>query len=310
MREFVLNDACLGKAISLELAATLATDVENGIVSLISEGHGLHVMRLAASTGEVQVAAGVTLADVLTHLLTKTGNSGRLFARMATKYPVEDDLNEGEFAALVNWAIPAYPGSLSLILCAHSRRISVTISNDQNWMIDPLPLDVVKDPAAPRVTTKIDVDNVYSATSAAELSKRLRKAFVSAAAPADIWRNRARLFPNLDFAPRVERDLRSLESAHYAASIVRFEELNTASGAWVAPAISPTYLSKVTGESKATMRKYGSQRVFRSLNGSDEVFEIHARLPDGLRLHLREVMPDRRIEIGYIGPHLSIVSED
>ncbi|WP_282950429.1 MULTISPECIES: hypothetical protein, partial [unclassified Sphingopyxis] len=66
----------------------------------------------------------------------------------------------------------------------------------------------------------------------------------------------------------------------------------------------------VTGESKSTMDKYGSKRIFRSSSGANETFELHARLPDGFRLHLREILPGRRIEIGYIGPHLPIVSEN
>lgn len=309
MREFVLNDACLGGAIPLAEVAALATDLEKGIIELIGAGHGVQSMRLAASTGEVEVAAGVSLSDVLTHLLRTTNTSGRVLARMATKYPIEDELDDGEITALVNWTIPACPGSLSLILCAHSRRIAATISNDQTWTVDPLILSVAQDPTDPNITVGVEVDNVYSAASAGELSKRFTKAFVATASPADIWRDRARLYPDLDFAPRVERDLGNLGSAQYAAVLTRLDELNRASNAWNAPVPTPTYFSKVTGESKATMNKYGGERVFRSSNGSDERFETHARLPDGFRLHLREVLPDRRLEIGYIGPHLAIVRE-
>lgn len=267
-------------------------------------------MRLAASTGEIKVAAGVTLADVLTYLLRNTNSSGRLLSRIATKYPIEDDLDDGEITALVRWAIPAYPDSLSLALCAYSRRIAATISEDQAWTIDPLLLDVAQDPAAPATTVQIEVDNVYSEASAVELSKRLTESFIATADPADIWRDRSRLYPNLDFAPRVQRDLANLDSVSYAAALNRLEELNRASMAWVAPDPAPTYLSKVTGESKATMDRYGDERIFRSSNGSNETFEKHARLPDGFRLHLREILPDRRLEIGYIGPHLPIVNEN
>lgn len=309
MREFVLNDACLGGAPTLEVAATLAIDVEKGLVALIGAGHGLQSMRLAASPGEVHVTAGVTLADLLQHILRGT-SSGRVLARMATKYPVEDDLDDGEFEALVEWAIPAHPGSISLILCARSRRIAVTITDDASWRVDPLALQVAQDPSDPGTTVGIEIDNVFSAENAAEIVKRLDAAFVALAKPADIWRDRARLFPELDFAPRVERDLADLPSVQYDAAVNRLKELNTASGKWKYPAAEPAYLSKVTGESKPTMRKYGSERVFRSSNGSDETFELHARLPDGFRLHLREILGTRRLEVGYIGPHLSIVSED
>ena len=228
MREFVLNDACLGGTMTLEEAATLAIDVEIGLVALIAAGHGVQSMRLAASTGEVHVAAGVTLADVLQHILRGT-KSGRVLARMATKYPVEDDLDEGEFAALVEWAIPAHPNSISLVLCARSGRIAATITTDDDWRVDPLTLLVARDPADPGATAGIEVDNVFSAENAAELVKRLDEAFVAVAKPADIWRDRAQLFPDLDFAQRVERDLADLGPVQYSAAIARLQELNLAS---------------------------------------------------------------------------------
>ncbi|MFV1918147.1 hypothetical protein VPH46_01830 [Sphingomonas sp. MJ1 (PH-R8)] len=309
MRELVLNDACLGGALSIGDAATLAEDIERGLADLIAAGHAVSTMRLTSSTGEVLISPGVTLADVLMHLLRHT-TGGRLLTRLATKYPVEDDVADDELAALVEWSIPAHPQSLSLLLCARSGRIAVTISDDLNWTIDPLTLVVATDPAKPAATTNVEIDNVFSAASAAALSARLIAAFVATATPAELWRDRLQLFPNVDFAPRVERDLADLGALQYGSAVSRLRELDKASGNWEAEHASPTYLSKVTGESGATMDKYGAYRIFRSATGSDETFELHARLAGGFRLHLREIMASRRIEIGYIGPHLPIVREN
>lgn len=309
MREFVLNDACLGAAISLDDAATRASDLENGIAALIGAGYGLQSMRLAASTGELEVAAGITLADVLIHML-KNSRSGRLLAGMATKYPVEDDIGDAELDALVHWNIPAHPRSLSLLLCARSRRIAATMSADPTWAVDPLVIGVATDPSAPGNIIGIEIDNVYSAENAARLADRLRSAFVKSASPADIWAKKKSLFPNLDFAPRVEKDLTNLGPLHYAPALQRLDELNRASGAWTVPAGRPVYYSRVNGESKSTMDKYGSERRFRSSDGTDQTFELHAMLPGGFRLHFREILSVRSLEIGYIGPHLSIVSEN
>lgn len=308
MREFILNDACLGAALPLEVVAGLAVELENGLVALIDAGHGVQTMRLASSTGELEVAAGITLAEVLTHLLRRT-SSGRVLARMATKYPVEDDVCDEEFEALVHWTIPTLPNCLSLVLCASSRRIAATMSDDPSWAVDPLVVEIATDPAAPGTLIGFEIDNVYSAQSAATLAGRLQQAFVESASAADIWADRKRLFPNLDFAPRVEKDLANLGALQYVPALQRLDELNRASGAWNAPAAAPIYLSRVTGESKPTMDKYGYERRFRSSDGSEQTFELHARLPGGFRVHLREILPGRRLEIGYIGPHLSIVSE-
>lgn len=199
---------------------------------------------------------------------------------MATKYPIEDDLADDDFAALVDWMLPSFPGCLSLALCARSQRIAATLSERDEWTVDPLVLDVAQNPEEPDVTVEIEVDNVYSAASAAELVKRLNNSFVATATPADIWNNRENLYPDLDFAPRIERDLADLPSIQYSAALNRLGELNRASNAWNAPAPAPAYLSKVTGESKPTMDKYGSKRIFRSSIGANETFELHARLPD------------------------------
>lgn len=310
MRELILNDACfVGGTLSLTEAAACAQDVENGLADLISARHALATMRLAASTSEMQISPAVTLHDVLTHLLRNT-SAGRLLTRLATKYPVEDDVEDGELGALINWSIPAHPHSLSLVLCARSARIAVTISNDPSWMVDPLDLAVETDPAAPGVTTVFSVDNVFSAANAASLSARLTAALVRTVGPTELWRDRARLFPRLDFAPRVQRDLKDLGSIQYDAAVSRLLEIDQAVRSWAPGEPSPTYLSKVTGESGATMNKYGGYRIFRSSHGSDETFELHARLAGGFRLHLREITFARRVEIGYIGPHLPIAGEN
>lgn len=309
MREFVLNDVCLGGSFTIEEAVALVIDIERGLAQLISEGHGLPSMRLTASIGEVLISPGVTLADVLMHLVRHT-TSGRLLLSMATKYPVENDLDDGEFAALVEWEIPAHPLSLSLVLCARSGRITVTLSDDSIWTVDPITLAIKTDPTAPHVLTAFAIDNVFSAASAEALSGRLNAAFVETAKPVDLWASRVRLFPHLDFAPSVEGDLANLGAMQYASAVSRLREIEKAVGCWNPCEASPTYLSKVTGESGPTMAKYGGYRVFRSINGSNETFELHARLAGGFRLHLREIVSARRVEVGYVGPHLPIVGEN
>lgn len=309
MRELVLNDACLpGGALSVPEAAGMVADVERGLLRLISRRHALQSMRLSASTDQVMVAPGVTLAAALMHLLASTDDAGRLMTRLATKYPVENDVEHGEFEALVEWTIPAHPGSLPLVLCARSGRIAVTISDDAAWTVDPLHLAVAKDPDASATTTAVEVDNVFSDASAEALAMRLTAALAAVATPAELWRDRAVLFPNLDFGPGVEGDLADLQATEYDSAVSRLGEIERAVGAWRPGDGYPAYASSVTYESKRTMREYGYRRVFRSSDGSDRTFERHARLANGYRLHLREVPAARRVEIGYIGPHLPIVT--
>ena len=308
MRELVLNDACLGASgYTLAAAATLIEDIERGLAALLSAGHALPIMRLTASTSEVALSPGMSLYDALQEVF-RSARGGRLFARLASKYPVEDDVEDGELEALVDWSIPAHLGSLALVLCARSGRIAVSISTDPVWRVDPIALMIATDPAAPHALTTIPIDNVFSEANAASLSDRLKASLVGTADPATLWCERCALFPHLDFAPRVEGDLADLGAKEYGSAVSRLGELERAAADWGPGLASPRYLSRVTGESEATMNQYRSYRIFRSITGHDEEFEKHARLAGGFRLHLRENAAERRIEVGYIGPHLPIVS--
>lgn len=308
MRELVLNDACLGASgHTLVAAAALIEDIERGLAALLSAGHVLPIMRLTASTSEVVLSPGLSLYDALQAVL-RSGRGGRLFARLASKYPVEDDVDDGELEALVDWSIPAHPGSLALVLCARSGRIAVSISTDLVWRVDPIALMIATDPATPHALTPVQIDNVFSEVNATSLSDRLKATLVRTADPETLWRERGALFPHLDFAPRLKGDLANLGAKEYGSAVSRLGELERAVANWGSSQASPQYLSRVTGESEATMNQYRSYRVFRSITGNDEEFEKHARLAGGFRLHLREVAAARRVEVGYIGPHLPIVS--
>jgi hypothetical protein len=311
MRECVLNSACVdGSLTSITEAATLVSDVESGIAALIDAGYALPQMRLHVSVSEILLAGKTTLYDTLIHLVRTTSDMGRLLLRMATKFPVEEDLEDQAFTALVEWKLLDHPECLPLLLCACSGRFSVSFTTDPAWRIDPLVLRFARNQNRLDVVEIATIDNVYSKSGTIGLIDRLKADEFNATTPVSLWANRGISFPSLDFAPRVQSDLVNLgESFRNAAD--RLMEIENATAIWATnggPA--PKYLSKITGESEATMNKYGSYRIFQSSNGKMEIFEKHARLPNGTRLHLREIYSSRRVEIGYIGPHLPIVSED
>jgi hypothetical protein len=310
VRETVLNSACISGSIpSIDEAAVLVSDVESGIAALIFAGYALSQMRLHVSVSEIGLAVGTTLYDTLIHLVKTTSDKGRLVLSMATKFPVEEDLEDDAFAALVEWRLPQHPDCLPLLLCACSGRLAVSLTNDPTWQIDPLPLELVKDPTQPGIVEIVNVDNIYSQAGTKALIERLKGNEFNAITPSDLWGKRNVYFPHLDFAPRVHKDLTNLGD-YFTSAADRLMKIEKATALWaVTGGPSPTYLSKVTGESAATMNKYGSYRVFTSCDGHEAVFEKHARLPDGMRLHLRELPSSLRVEIGYIGPHLPIVSE-
>ncbi len=312
MSEFVLNDAAVaGDFVDIEEAAGVVASVGTGMASLIDGASVRKVLRLHKATTLLKLGNDFSLSEVLIDLLKRRSASGRLFATLATKYPVEEDVEEGAFEALVNWELPDHPGCLALALCASTGRVGVTLTKSLAWKVDPLPVKVVKDPSQPANVVVEGVDNLFSSENAAAIVDRRSSRRRAAASAAELWRDRVALFPRLDFAPGLERNLAALRDDILEAAVGRLEELNDAAAEWARDGLAePRYRSKVTGESGPTMDKYGYQRVFKSALGGTATFEKHARLHDAYRVHLLERPAHHRLEIGYVGPHLDIVSEN
>ena len=119
-----------------------------------------------------------------------------------------------------------------------------------------------------------------------------------------MWEHREERFPNLIFGPDV-----TIPPEFFLPIVKRLGELDKAAAEWrrVGGAI-PRWPCKVTPESKELKKdkKLLDARRFRSQSGLRELFEWHARLGSGLRIHLRFDSSSQEIEIGYIGPHLPL----
>ena len=87
------------------------------------------------------------------------------------------------------------------------------------------------------------------------------------------------MFPNLLFGKDVERQLHVLSADLFRDAVGRLTELDRTASEWKTSANpNPTYLSKVTAESVATMQRHGQERVFCSSLGRREAHEKHARI--------------------------------
>ncbi len=67
-------------------------------------------------------------------------------------------------------------------------------------------------------------------------------------------------------------------------------------------------VSKVTNESEATLEMFGNERTFQCHDGITRTFRWHIRLtPRAWRLYFYPLPEERKLIIGYIGPHLRTV---
>lgn len=308
MPELVLNDACVsGNFSSVEKAADFVVTISPSLADLVQANVVTPTLR-TADPEIVILGDDVTLQSVLIYLLSSRTHreEGRFFAGLTLRTPVEDQIVDEEFSKLLDWRLRDYPTAYGLLLCAASARIALTLCDDDAWRVAPLSLVVEQDYSTPRSREqRVDVEHIHSKQSAIALLERAISNRRQAITQENFWNNRATSYPALKFAPSVRKNISDLTSAAYLPVTERLWELNQAAEEWGrAGGAAPVYASKVSGESASTMAKYGGYRVFRGSDGSDHTYEKHARLPNGLRIHLIECTADQTIEVGYIGPHL------
>lgn len=310
MREAVLNSAGLTVSFGTSADALLALDdVAAGLILLSSGGYIAKNLWMHAQPYEIEVCAGTTLYQLFISFLEHNRDKARFLLSLATRCPLDDGVDEANVEDFLENEIEGLPGCDDLLLCAISEtKVAASLSPLGEWHQNPLTLNIGRDGV---FTQTKRVENVFSHVSAQETIDRLNALELAGITPGDLWKRREELFPNLLFGDAVERHLLGIGADLFKSAIVRLVELDKAAANWdTATNPCPPYLSKITGESATTMQKYGGERVFRSSFGANEVFEKHARLQSGGRIHLREIVEQQKIEIGYVGKHLRIVSEN
>jgi hypothetical protein len=129
----------------------------------------------------------------------------------------------------------------------------------------------------------------------------------------NLWSKRTKLFPHLQLCGEVEEQLSKIGNSGYFKQIVdRLREFDNAVSNWSNGAfsykdINAKYSLRISPESDKTMEKYGNERIFSLPKGGTEYFELHIKTGD-LRFHFFADNQNQKVYVGYIGPHLSTVS--
>ena len=118
-------------------------------------------------------------------------------------------------------------------------------------------------------------------------------------------------FPNIIFCDNSEDQLKNYGTGRYFNQCLgQFIELESYLKEWTQGNFRYQDLKNKTNitlspESATTMRKYKNERIFSLPNGKKDVFELHIKLGD-IRIHVLEDNYQKKMMIGYIGPHLTI----
>ncbi len=306
MQELSFNDAC-GEAPfeRSEQALKAVSSISAGIANLVAAGVAEKVLRLSFPVTDILLTAELTLFDAMLNLTKdpSTRDQGAFLQSLAQKVPLEDDLDNKEFERVATWELNDFPGCMGLLLCAASSRLAVSATESCIWHSDFVEVFYRTSEAAP--TEACMIGNIYSADTSG-LKNHFLAIGLDQRSPADLWNARNVLFPNLRFAPSVQRNLRSLGATQYKLAVLKLTQLNDSANEWSG---RPHYQVEVRSESESTMNKYGGRRKFQDEDGIERTYILHLTVTDGFRVHIRELPEDRLIEVGYIGPHLKVASE-
>ncbi len=310
MKEFAFNDACGEDAFSSpDQAYAKLSSVSTGMASLVDAGLTQTAIRLSKPVHEILLTKELNLFEAILQLTknVETRDQGSFLNSLANKIPLEDELEDECFERIALWDLKDYPGCLGLLLCASSDRIAVTIVEDMTWHTDYIDVVILKpNGGEEKIEVVQKVANVHS-DDTADLKKTIIEEGIGDKTAGEIWAERKAMFPNLIFAPSVRSNLESLGDLQFTQAVKKLRQLETSATNWNG---RPGYVLDVRGESKSTMSKYGNRRMFTGEDGNVHIYELHASVTDGFRVHVRELPESQKIEVGYIGPHLKVAKRN
>ena len=308
MREMVLNDASVfAPNAAKDLIANWLQELAKGMASLVCEKAVVATLRMRCHPATTLCSPGYSLFDAMRNLQASDRDSYVFLMQLSQKTPLMLEVSEDvkdRFLGCESVELTPERGD-SLVLCAVADWVAVGFPSKPVWDSDRLSIDfkeLLSDGEFIEATEYID--NLTRPLHADPICERHRQHIRVGANPAALWVQRQLAFPSLLFAPGVRDNL--IKHANLLPKIVtKLVDLEQAAREWTeGPA--PGWRTKVTpeGEKVLTNPKLRDARVFESAGGERVLFQWHARVGDGYRIHIRFDSDDRRVEVGYIGPHL------
>ncbi len=126
----------------------------------------------------------------------------------------------------------------------------------------------------------------------------------------DIWQQRERLFPNLQFCDSAGEALQLFNTGNSPFHLVvkKLFEIENFCLQWQTrggPFDLHSMPLKGSVESEATLTEYARQHTFHCPDGKKRIFSLHIRITRDWRIHYFPLSEKQQLLIGYIGEHLS-----
>lgn len=307
MREMVLHHASV-RAPDRGTAVRWLQDVSTGMAALVHNKVAQSSLRMSPPLQEVDCLPGYSLFDAYQDVRRDGARDTYAFLmRLSVKVPLLSEVGvdvEDRFLACEAKHLPPEDGE-PLVFCAITDGIAVGFPSEPAWDDDRLSVsfnELLPDGRLEACSETID--NLTRSVHARPIYARHRVSVLQDQSPAVLWERRDDVFPHLTFGPDVKPPPEFL-----GVIVKRFTELDESAAEWrtVGGAV-PRWKCKVTPESDQLMnnKRLREARRFRSRRGTHELFEWHARVGSGMRIHLRFEADTKAVEIGYVGPHLPL----
>lgn len=307
MREMVLHHASV-RSPDRSTAVGWLKDIGTGMAQLVDKKVAQASLRTHQPLEEVVCLPGYSLSHAYQWLREDRERDLYVFLmRLSTKCPLLSEVEadaEDRFHACEATELPPEDGK-PLVLCAITNWVSVGFPSAPVWDKDRLTVsfnELLPDESISEISETID--NLTRSIHAHLICERHHAAFFQFLSPSALWERKEETFPNLVFGPDVE-----LPSEFSWAIVGKLAGLDKSGAEWrnIGGPIPP-WTCKVTPESDKVKnnQKLLDARRFMSRRGTRELFEWHARVGSGVRIHLRFEADSKEIEIGYIGPHLPL----
>ena len=307
MREMVLNHASVVSPNS-HTAVEWLKDVGTGMAQLVAKGVAESSLRMCRHPSEINCVLGCSLFDAYLELL-KDGDrdKGKFLMRLSEKRPLLSDVEldvKDRFLACEAKDLSPEDGE-PLVFCAITDWIAVGFPSAPGWDHDCLTVsfnELLPDGSIEE--TSETIDNLTRSVHALSICERRHAILLRCLSPLALWERREEVFQNLIFGPDVK-----IDPEFFGPTVKKLIALDESAAKWRKVGGNvPPWTCTVTPETVNLMKnpKLREARRFKSQGGTRELFPWHAKFSNGRRIHLRFNADSRKIEIGYIGPHLPL----
>ena len=242
-------------------------------------------------------------------------NQIQAFLSLKTKSPLFSSDGIASDLQLFEVKLPNYSYELSVLRAAvwYDWPI-ISYPTKEPWNENPIMVNVIKLNKDGENKTLENITNYFDFNKIDEnnLRKTLQESISSGE---ELWKQKNKFFPNLDFCGDSQYQLRNFNSEKSILEQIKNSlfKLNEFSEKWKEEyykGYSHRNLLdlglNVSGESQTVSNnsEMRSKREFHLPNGKKEYFENHIKLNHNIRIHFYPNANDKKIYIGYIGKHL------